>query len=444
MAMKRLDVEFTKDGLIHAPTQVEALLGALAGVTDLMVAAHGWNNDVAEARQLYADLLGNVDKLLEARQLPAAPAPLLRLKDRSFAAAQVLWPSKKFADEDLIPGGGAASATRANDAALSRTLDGLAQDPARLGGVEPSPVRQELVAQAKALVPRLDGDASARREYLFILRSLLDPDQASGDDGSDDFFVVPPEVLFEQMGRDVIAPRPAGAGGASAVGAVGGAAGLGDLLSGARAAARRLANFATYYQMKTRAGTVGSTGVAPLLRRVRERQPKVNLHLVGHSFGGRLVTAAAHGLDANTPAVTVCLLQAAFSHNGFSEDFEAGQAGFFRKVVSEKRASGPIVITHTKNDTAVGVAYPLASRIARQNASAFGDANDPYGGMGRNGAQRTSEAKGHATSLAAVGHDYGFASGRIYNLLADAFVKDHSDVAGVQVAYAILSAAGAV
>jgi thioesterase domain-containing protein len=228
------------------------------------------------------------------------------------------------------------------------------------------------------------------------------------------------------------------------VGAVGGAAGLGDLLSGARAAARRLANFATYYQMKTRAGTVGSTGVAPLLRRVRERQPKVNLHLVGHSFGGRLVTAAAHGLDANTPAVTVCLLQAAFSHNGFSEDFEAGQAGFFRKVVSEKRASGPIVITHTKNDTAVGIAYPLASRIARQNASAFGDANDPYGGMGRNGAQRTSEAKGHATSLAAVGHDYGFASGRIYNLLADAFVKDHSDVAGVQVAYAILSAAGAV
>ena len=49
----------------------------------------------------------------------------------------------------------------------------------------------------------------------------------------------------------------------------GGAAGLGDLLSGVQAAARRIANFATYYQMKSRAGTVGSKGVADLLQRVR-------------------------------------------------------------------------------------------------------------------------------------------------------------------------------
>jgi hypothetical protein len=165
---------------------------------------------------------------------------------------------------------------------------------------------------------------------------------------------------------------------------------------------------------------------------------------VGHSFGGRLVTAAALALDGNTPAVTVSLLQAAFSHNGLSEDFDAGKPGFYRQVVSEKRVSGPIVITHTKNDTAVGIAYPLASRIAHQNASAFGDRNDPYGGMGRNGAQRTTEATGNATLLAAVGHDYGFASGRIYNLLADDVIKDHGDVRGVQVAYAVLSATRAV
>ena len=444
MAMKRMDVEFTKDGRVHSPPEVDALLNGLQGVTDLIVVSHGWNNDMAEARALYGELLGNVDKLLDVREKPGAPAPLAQLKGRTFAACQLFWPSKKFADEDLIPGGGAASAVAANDAALLRTLDGLAQDPERLGDTSTSPVREQMVARAKSLVPQLDADDAARREFVFILRSLLDPDQASGDDGSDDFFTVEPTVLFKDLDGDVIAPRPAGTGGATTLGNAGGAASLGDLLKGAKAVARRLANFATYYQMKTRAGTVGSTGVASMLRRVRERHPNLKLHLVGHSFGGRLVTAAAHALDRNTPAVTVSLLQAAFSHNGLSENFDAGKPGFYRQVVSEKRASGPIIITHTKNDLAVGIAYPLASRIARQNASAFGDMNDPYGGMGRNGAQRTTEAAGNATALTGVGHDYGFAAGRIYNLLADDFIKDHGDVRGVQVAYAVLSATRAV
>jgi pimeloyl-ACP methyl ester carboxylesterase len=444
MAMKRTDVEFTKDGRVHDIAQLDALMTSLTGVTDLIVISHGWNNDMAEARALYDELLGNVDKLLDVCDKPTAPVSLAQLKGRIFAACQVFWPSKKFADEDLIPGGGVASATVANDASLLRALDRLATDPQRLGDAAISPVRQQLVAKAKVLVPKLEGDSGARREFVFILRSLLDPDQATGDDGSDDFFTVEPEILFEHMDDAVIAPRPSGAGGATGVSDAGGATSLGDLLEGDKAAARRLANFATYYQMKTRAGIVGRIGVASMLQQVRERHPKVKIHLVGHSFGGRLVTAAAHALESNTPAVTINLLQAAFSHNGLSEDFRGGEPGFYREVVSEKRASGPIVITHTKNDAAVGIAYPLASRIARQNASAFGDANDPYGGMGRNGAQRTAEAKGNATSLAAVGHDYSFASGRIYNLLADDFINDHGDVRGVQVAYAVLSAAMAV
>jgi esterase/lipase superfamily enzyme len=224
---------------------------------------------------------------------------------------------------------------------------------------------------------------------------------------------------------------------------VGGAAGLRDVVKGARAAARRLANYATYYQMKTRAGTVGSTGAAALIRRVREHHPQIKLHLVGHSFGGRLVIAAANALDDDTPAVSMSLLQAAFSHNGLSADFEDGEPGFFRDVIAKGRTSGPIIITHTKNDTAVGIAYPLASRIAFQKASALGDANDPYGGMGRNGAQRTSEVENTEAQLEQVGHKYsGFSPGHVYNLLADGFIKDHGDVSGPQVAYAILCAAG--
>jgi pimeloyl-ACP methyl ester carboxylesterase len=196
--------------------------------------------------------------------------------------------------------------------------------------------------------------------------------------------------------------------------------------------------------MKARAGTVGSTGVAEVLRRVREQSPEIKLHLIGHSFGGRLVTAAAHALPDNTPAITVTLLQAAFSHNGLSANFLDGEPGFFRDVIAKKRVSGPIIITHTKNDRAVGIAYPLASRVAFQKGSALGDANDPYGGMGRNGAQRTAEVSSGERTLKGAGQPYSFERGAIYNLLADDFISDHGTVHGPEVAYAILSAAVAL
>jgi hypothetical protein len=453
MAMKRFDVELRKDGRIHDERQVTALLDGLQGVSDLIVAAHGWNNDLADARALYDELLGNVDSLLDARGNTQAPAPLKALSDRTFAACQLFWPSKKFTDEELIPGGGAATAAvadSANDRALNRTLDELGEDPERLGQKRTPTVRRRLVDRAKQLATQVTDSESARREYLAVLRSLLDPDQASGDDASDDFFTEDAEALFKRFEAEVIAPGATGGGGAGTVGGggtagTGGAAGIRDAIKGARAAARRLANFATYYQMKTRAGTVGSTGAAAVVRRLRARHARITLHLVGHSFGGRLVTAAAHALDDDTPAISLCLLQAAFSHNGLSADFGDGEPGFYRDVIAMRRASGPIIITHTKNDSAVGVAYPLASRIAFQKASALGDANDPYGGMGRNGAQRTSEVHAAEATLEQVGHGYdGLARGRVCNLLADTFIKDHNDVRGPQVAYAILCTAGKV
>jgi len=156
----------------------------------------------------------------------------------------------------------------------------------------------------------------------------------------------------------------------------------------------------------------------------------------------RELTAAADALDANTPKVTVMLLQAAYSHNGLASKFDEKNDGLFRKVLSEKHVSGPVLITHTKNDQAVGIAYPLASRISNVKAAALGDENDPYGGMGRNGAQKTPEALGNAGDLLPVGGAYAFTPGKVYNLKADDFIKDHSDITGPQVAYALLTSVG--
>jgi hypothetical protein len=449
MATPTFDIEFTKDGDIYQQPQIDALLAGLVPVTDLLVLSHGWNNDKADASELYEELLGNVDKLLDLRNQASIPVPLQgfvdRLRNRNFAAVRVFWPSKKFTDVDLIPGGGATSAAAEaeNAAAVNRILDRLKDDPQMLGGSDRNPAHVAAMESAKALVPQLATE-DAKKEFVKLLRGVLDPSTKENDDASAGFFGVDAETLFENARTPVVAPAApgGGAGGGSNVGN-GGAAGLGDLLSGVQAAARRIANFATYYQMKSRAGTVGSNGVADLLHRVRAAKPAIRIHLVGHSFGGRVVTAAAHALPAATDLVTMSLLQAAFSHNGLSDGFgEHKEKGFFRALVDEKRISGPVIITHTKNDKAVGIAYPLASRIAGQNAAALGDQNDPYGGMGRNGAQNTKEADNQFT-LGLPGTPYTFEKGKIHNISSD-LIQDHGDVRRIEVAYAVLSAAGSI
>jgi hypothetical protein len=422
------EVEFTKDGRVFDADQVGALLEGLAGASDLLVLAHGWNNDRAEATKLYDKLLTSLDDV----GLPDSG------RGSRVAVMRVLWPSKKFALESLIPGGGAASATSANDAALVEALEELKQDPVRLGERHVDPTRAALVDGAIALVPRLDTSLDARREYVQQLRALLDPGQADDDDASRELFERDAGEVFARF-SDPVAVLPTASGGGATGLSAGGAAFLGDLFSGATAGARRLANFATYYSMKTRAGVVGAGGLASVLDQVRGRHPALPVHLVGHSFGGRLVTAAAATLPASEARVSLVLLQAAFSHNGLAARYDGQRDGAFRKVLSGQRVNGPVVVTHTKNDQAVGVAYPLASRIARDRSSALGAADDPYGGMGRNGALHTPETDAGERELRKASGDvrYAFTPGKVFNLLADETIADHGDVGNRAVAAAL-------
>jgi hypothetical protein len=164
------------------------------------------------------------------------------------------------------------------------------------------------------------------------------------------------------------------------------------------------------------------------------------IHLVGHSFGCRVVTAAA-AASTTDKLQSMTLLQAAFSHNGFSKSMN----GFFRSVVDNHRIKGPIVLTYTPNDRAVGIAYPVASRLAGTVASAFGDANDKFGGLGRNGAQKMEpgEVVQAVDQLLAVGGGYSWQSGRFHNLESSKYIVDpnggdaHMFVTGKEVAWVI-------
>ena len=91
--------------------------------------------------------------------------------------------------------------------------------------------------------------------------------------------------------------------------------GLGKMWNGAKEVLR----VATYWQMKQRAGVVGRDGLGPLIDQLNARSPGTRIHLIGHSFGARLVSYALSGMHAAStgtpsPVKSLLLLQGAFSH----------------------------------------------------------------------------------------------------------------------------------
>jgi pimeloyl-ACP methyl ester carboxylesterase len=399
------EVQMRSDGTVSDPAELSAAIQTVkaAGATDVLVMVHGWNNDMQAARRLYESLAASMSTV--APGVPAAAG-------RTIAVIGVLWPSIKWADEGSIAGGGAGVTDEAGEL-ISELTD----------RIEDVDVRTQLVD----LIPQLDSSAQARQSYLELLRGLV-PEPVDDDED-------PPPAALEHGSADEVFDAARSSGGLSGVGAAGGGA-AGLSLTGFLRSARNLLNLTTYYTMKDRAGKVGSNGIATTLEALQAELPDARLHLVGHSFGGRAATAAAHTTQARVHSLS--LLQAAFSHFGMATNFDgSGRNGAFRGVPD--RLTGPVVVTHTRNDKAVGLAYALASRLARQNAAALGDRDDPYGGIGSNGAQKTPEADPD-TLLLDVGGSYQFTPRRVANLRADAFISDHSDVTGTQVAHAVLSA----
>ena len=434
-------IEFDKKARLVDADQTFALDSFIktGGVTDLLVVSHGWNNDEAQAMILYKNLVSSISK--EADDDFSA---------RTIAIVGVFWPSKKFAEADLIAGGAAAFGD-------DLPVDELVTQLEEMRIVAESDDDDATIDRLIELVPILEDRKSARVEFGEKVRTLLGTEIADDAELADEI----PTTLFmmagDQMLEELGLPRDEEAavavdGGIASVGGfddtdgdpMGGIAGLGSFFSGIRSGAGNALNMITYYKMKARAGTVGRKGLSPVLREVKEEKPDIKIHLVGHSFGGRLVAATALGESPTAtvlPIDSMTLLQAAFSHNGFARNWEGSRDGYFRDVYEGDRIVGPTLVTHTANDTANRVAYPLASRLARQMAAAFGDADDKFGAIGANGAQSTPEAV--EGSLLSRDSEYDFDAGVIYNLEGSDYINSHGDVAGREIANAIVAAVNA-
>ena len=380
--------------------------------TDAVFIAHGFRNDVNDATTLYS-------KFLRTFRAHLSRPEFSTVATRQFVVGGVYWPSKPFRetyDEKAAGTRGLQNPTEALAAAQDQ-LEDLKTDA--------TPAQRKKLDKAEKLLPALGGSAKKQDEFVSLVLSVVDGKTLDATEGL-------PQVR-KQKGSELLARlNDAPAEGTRSIGSVFGgiAGGVGAFL-----------NLTRWYVMKDRSGTVGANGVAAAVRELHEKLPDLKIHLVGHSLGGRLMASCAKSLS-DSPIMqpdSLMLLEAAFSHYGFSANNGRGKPGFFREVVTRKVVKGPFLSTFSAQDTVVGGPYSIMSRLAGDNTREIGDASDEYGGIGRNGPLKTDEVT--TVVLHKPGSAYDYQADVINNLDGSGgFIKDHSDVANDVVTYAFASA----
>ena len=232
----------------------------------------------------------------------------------------------------------------------------------------------------------------------------------------------------------------------------GGGAGFGSSIAAAWNSiwdgAKEAARVATYWQMKKRAGVVGFNGLGPLLARLRGARPGLRIHLLGHSFGARLISFALEKLPPgpNSPVKSLMLIQAPL-HFAFSAILPHAPSRGGALAGFANRVDGPIVVTHSVHDYAVGQFYPMASLTTNDDAAAFADPLFRYRAFGDDGAQAVPVAL--AEELHPPGVAYRFEAAKFTNLNGDRVIKKiafpagaHGDFIKDEIAWAAFSAAG--
>ncbi len=143
-----VEAQFDKNGDLQNQVNLPA------GVTDLFVMSHGWNNNADDARGALPQPFENFVAVAQPADLPG----------RSFAIVGVIWPSKAF--DELVAASGAPGGAEGS-ASLSTAHDGVAASAggktrAHEGVLHRARRSRQTIDEAKALLPDLEDKASAR------------------------------------------------------------------------------------------------------------------------------------------------------------------------------------------------------------------------------------------------------------------------------------------
>lgn len=394
--------------------------------TDVFIFVHGWKGDLDAARSQYAAWMSTLMKLdgdvARARVERPGFVPLL---------VGLHWPSLPFGNESFAQDESFGAGVDPNaiaptiDEAVEEAADRIADTPAAREALRTIFEAAEQVAYAPTSLP--PGVAEAYR--------TLDRESGLGAEGVDpgaDREIFDPDTAYK-LGQE----HPASFGG-------------GD----ARMALLSPLVHLSFWKMKARAKRVGESGGFRLLSSLMQTSADrdVRFHLMGHSFGCIVASAAACGpsnAQLPRPVHSMVLVQGALSLWSCSDTLPYSRkgAGYFRRLAAGGVVAGPIVTTRSRHDMAVGSLYPVAAGIARQEDYALNGALPKYGGVGTFGL-RGDGLEIEDLSAGAADGAYDFRPGRIYNVNCDHVIREggppsgaHSDIARPEVGHLVWAAA---
>ena len=389
-------------------------------ITNVFFFCHGWKGDVTAAREQYNSW---IKAFATSADIQKAPEVFGEFRPLYIG---LHWPSLPWGDEELAGGGdfGAVAAV-APDTLLNRYL-------ARLGN------QLEIRAPLEIILDEARRNIAPEQLPPHVRQAYLDLNQALGLSSGD--LGAPPDA-----DREAFDPDESFEAANEESASFGGGLNLGGLLGPLRQL--------SYWTMKKRARTIGEGGLHEFLSALQTATSlDTRIHLMGHSFGTIVVSAMLGGPSAAgelpRPVDSVVLVQGAVSLWSYAASipFPGAGRGYFNPIVAARKVRGPIVTTRSKWDKAVGVCYPLASRM--KGSVEFAAGLPKYGGIGAFGIQGLPDNTRSEIPMAAATVAYDFEDGKVYNLDASKYICQgkgasgaHSDIAGAEVAHAIWAAA---
>lgn len=411
-------VSFDEQGICQDPLTRDQLLTVAQDTTytDIFLFSHGWNNDWTAAHNSYDSFIDNYIKMQQTHALTSTrPSHPLMIG--------IFWPSIVLVPlEETNPG-----------------FAGAGDDDPQVLFTQVAQERQEVQSLA-ALVPK----ESLERFYTLTqqaqglsqadaleLAQILTPLYSGGGGNELPIGNAPSTDDIVNVWRTVAQKLHAtenttgefrfahGAGDGPA------AAGGLDFLD-----PRQIVRFATVLQMKDRAGVVGAHGVGPLLIDLLTKNPTARVHLVGHSYGCKVVLSALCYQELPRSVHSLLLLQPAISYLCFAQDATGnGQPGGYR--VALQRVEEAIMTTFSSEDMPLSQLFQWAvirpSDVGEMNIG--GAAPSRYAALGGY-APGGCDADCKVVPIKSIGdaYDMGADAPKIYALNGANAIHGHTDI----------------
>ncbi|TPQ22492.1 hypothetical protein [Streptomyces sporangiiformans] len=387
-------LRYGANGQLLSPQTAEILRNSLVDSSDVFIFSHGWNNTFSTALERYRGFILGYQEQRRKFGIRAAAGYRPTL-------VGVVWPSTSYVMPwemgPKISGAPDASSAEVNlDEELLRFVTD-AVDP-ETGG------RLSRLIDGRAALDR--GEArQAAQITLNVLWSETDPDAGTAPPETEEFL-----TTWAQLdGRDT--PSRIGVDNFGTVRAPNAQSEAG-VAGGYSFDPRGLLRAATVWKMKNRAGVVGVTGVGPLIQHIL-RHSGARLHLIGHSFGARVVLAALASQAPSRPAHSMLLLQAAVNRWCFAQDVAGtGRSGGYRPVL--ERVEKPVLTTFSSYDGPLTHFFHLALRgrhLGEPSTAAVGDPH-LYGALGGFGPAGLGDLSSTEPAAIPGAQGYDFDGGR--------------------------------